>query len=113
MPSVGVFAKRPKAALDKAAKRAEAAKSRRVLTTSGRFESAETRVPQTKPSWTARVSQAAVESASRHSAWIAGTDADAENHSDIPRSSATASRARTRQRSFGASADTASGIGSD
>src|SRR5262245_4267985 len=102
-----------KAALESAAKRADAAKSRRVLMTSGRFDSADISVPQTNPSWTASVSQAAAESESRHSAWIAGTDADAENQRDIPSSSATARRARARHRPVGAEEVWTSGSGRD
>src|SRR5438552_1394821 len=68
---------------------------------SGRFASALKRVPATKPSWTESVNQLAADSLRFHSLVSAGTTAEPLNQSDMPRSSATASTARMRQRDDG------------
>src|SRR3954467_2938570 len=91
-------AKSPKAALTTAPAKAESAKSFRELITSGRFRSALNKVPATKPSCTASVSQPAADSDRLHSARSAGTAADAENQSDMQSNSAAPSRASARQR---------------
>ena len=58
---------------------------------SARLSTADPSAPMTKPTCTAMVSQACSELESPHSLVSAGTMADAENQTDIPRSSANAS----------------------
>src|SRR5262245_46773172 len=62
-----------------------AAKSRRALSTSARFNRALASVPATNPACTAIVSHAVAEGESDRSAAIAGAAAVAENHSVMPR----------------------------
>ena len=47
-------------------------------------------MPTTNPSWTESVSQETAEAESVHSVWSAGETAEAENQSDMARSSASA-----------------------
>src|SRR5947209_6036947 len=96
----------PKAALTIAHAIAERVKRRRELMMSGRLRSAERSQPATKPNSTARVSQLVADSDSRHSARMAGATAEAENHRDIPRSSAAPKSASARQRPAPSAAST-------
>jgi hypothetical protein len=77
---------------------ADKASSRRVFITSDRLKTALMSVPTTKPSCTESVSHPACVSVKDHSARIAGTTAEAENHSDMANNSASARRASARQR---------------
>ena len=63
---------------------------------SGRFKNALIKVPQTKPSCTAIVSQLTLESLKFHSVRNAGTTAAALNQSDIPSSSASDNKTSAR-----------------
>src|SRR5512141_391667 len=63
----------------------ETAKSPRAGIRSARFRTAEARVPATKPSWTDIVSQACPDAVRRQTELRAGTTADAENQTDMPR----------------------------
>ena len=74
---------------------------------SGRFSSALTRVPTTKPSCTDSVSQLAAFALRCHSFVNAGTTADPLNHSDMVSSSAIASSVSVRQREAGCDEDSA------
>src|SRR4030095_14791984 len=89
------------AALARAPPRADRAKRCRTLMMSGRFRTALSNVPATKPSWTAIVNQPAVESESCHSERNAGRTAEPLNQSDIASSSATDNKVRMRQRPDG------------
>ena len=62
-------------------------KSHRAFITSGRLSRALSRVPETKPAWTAIVSQAACPASSDSSATRVGVTAVAENQSVMPSSS--------------------------
>jgi hypothetical protein len=59
---------------------------------SARFRTADPKAPATKPNCTAMVSHDWPEADSPHSLVNAGTTAEAENQTDIPRSSASESR---------------------
>src|SRR5687768_4419048 len=65
---------------------------------SGKLRNALMRVPHTKPSWTAIVSQPTAESPKFHSTRNAGSTAAALNQSDMPNNSARDSRPSARQR---------------
>src|SRR4030095_14573682 len=89
------------AALAIAPHNADNAKRWRTLMMSGRFSTALSNVPATKPSWTAIVSHPAVESESCHSERNAGRTAHPLKQSDIAGSSATDNKLRRRQRPDG------------
>src|ERR1043165_2139361 len=97
-PKPKLCAKNAKTALTTAPAIEQTVKRWRELMTSGRLRSAERSVPATKPSCTARVSQLVADSDRRHSARSAGATAEAENHRDMPSSSAVPSSASARQR---------------
>lgn len=88
--------KRPKTAFASAPASPQIKKSDRLLRTSGRFRSALTSVPATKPSWTAMEIQLTCDSESFHSELNAGTTAEPLNHNDMHRSTATDNSTRTR-----------------
>src|ERR1700682_5275699 len=96
----GPWVNKPKIALVDAPAKAERANNRRVLNMSGRLKKALSKVPATKPSCTAIVSQLAVASERLHSTRNAGTTAEALNQSDIPSNSAADSSASVRQRAL-------------
>src|SRR6186713_2879643 len=74
-----------------------APKSRRALIASARLVTAVTSVPATNPACTAIVSHATIAVSSLYSAAIAGAPAVAENQSDIPSTSATATTSSIRR----------------
>ena len=74
------------------------AKNRRAGTRSARFRNAASAVPATNPICTAVVSQPDCEASRFHSSRSSGETALAENHTDIPSTSASDRIARIRQR---------------
>src|SRR2546429_10010671 len=76
-----------------------------------RFRNAETAVPRTNPSWTIAVIQPTAEELSCQRAASWDDTALAANQSDIPRSSAQASRVSTRHRRGSVSSTAVTGDG--